>query len=394
MVSQIGDEFDFFIVTTDRDFGDSAPYPGVLTNQWVKVENALVYYTSPGVRGLRQIARLMTETPYDVLYLNSFFDPGFALKPLVARSLGLTSRKPVIIATRGEFSLGALALKHWKKKAYIAVLKKFQILHRVTWQASNEGEAADILRVMNRQDEIVKQRSITIASDFSEGVSIEASLQTDLNIYISPNLPSGVGGTRPTPSRAQRHAGQPLRLCFLSRIARMKNLDYALRVLAEVREPVRFSIYGPEEDASYWFECRQLINALPANISVEVCGSVEHQHVLATMAQYDLFFLPTRGENFGHVIHEALRAGTPVLISDQTPWHQLEDRAVGWAFPLAEPASFARAIEEVARWSVECANATAERASSYAKEVSSNDDVRQANVGLFRDVLSANAANR
>ena len=35
--------------------------------------------------------------------------------------------------------------------------------------------------------------------------------------------------------------------------------------------------------------------------------------------EYDLLFLPTKGENFGHVILESMSAGTPVLISDTTP---------------------------------------------------------------------------
>ncbi|UUZ68378.1 glycosyltransferase [Polaromonas sp. P2-4] len=219
-----------------------------------------------------------------------------------------------------------MALKRWKKWPYIAALKQFQILERANWQASSEREAADIFRVMKSQSQIVKQHDVRIASDFVEGVSKDAPPASSWNIHIAPNLPGESGGTGPAGKRVPRLAGQPLRVCFLSRIAPMKNLDYALRVLAQVREPVRFSIYGPQEDVAYWLECQRLIDALPANIAVEVRGSVEHQHVATALTQHDLFFLPTRGENFGHVIHEALRAGMPVLISDQTPWRHLEQR--------------------------------------------------------------------
>ena len=55
------------------------------------------------------------------------------------------------------------------------------------------------------------------------------------------------------------------------------------------------------------------------------------------MAANDLFFLPTRGENFGHVIAEALSVGTPVLISDQTPWRKLAAVGLGHDLPLAVP---------------------------------------------------------
>ena len=36
--------------------------------------------------------------------------------------------------------------------------------------------------------------------------------------------------------------------------------------------------------------------------------------------------MPTRGENFGHAIFESLQVGTPVLLSDQTPWrHNIQN---------------------------------------------------------------------
>jgi glycosyltransferase involved in cell wall biosynthesis len=130
----------------------------------------------------------------------------------------------------------------------------------------------------------------------------------------------------------------------------MKNLKYALQVLTEVTRPVRFSIYGPKEGEKYWIECERLMAALPNHVRAIYCGVVEHSRIVETFAEHDLFFFPTRGENFGHVIHEALRAGTPVLVSDQTPWTDLENNGIGVALPLAEPGRFARAIDDAADW--------------------------------------------
>ena len=65
-----------------------------------------------------------------------------------------------------------------------------------------------------------------------------------------------------------------------------------------------------------------------------------------TLAAYHLFLLPTRGENFGHVILEALSAGCPVLISDQTPWRGLESSGIGWALPLTEPERFRAVLNQ------------------------------------------------
>jgi glycosyltransferase involved in cell wall biosynthesis len=60
-----------------------------------------------------------------------------------------------------------------------------------------------------------------------------------------------------------------------------------------------------------------------------------------------LFFFPTKGENYGHVIAEALEAGCPVLISDQTPWSDVGDFDAGWSFSLDNKEGFLDAIKEL-----------------------------------------------
>ncbi|MBK8317250.1 MAG: glycosyltransferase family 4 protein [Betaproteobacteria bacterium] len=139
-----------------------------------------------------------------------------------------------------------------------------------------------------------------------------------------------------------------LRVCFLSRIAPMKNLDYALKVLAHVKAPVQFHIYGPKELPAYWEECEALIRQLPPNVLVTYGGSVENSQVRSVIAMHDLFFVPSRGENFGHVFMEALSAGVPILVSDKTPWRDLKEQKLGWDISLEQLDEFVRAVEEAA----------------------------------------------
>jgi len=75
--------------------------------------------------------------------------------------------------------------------------------------------------------------------------------------------------------------------------------------------------------------------------------------VHGTMKAYHLFVLPTLGENYGHVIYEALSAGDPVLISDQTPWRGLEKEKAGWDLPLKEKDKFKNALRQAAAWNQE-----------------------------------------
>lgn len=83
---------------------------------------------------------------------------------------------------------------------------------------------------------------------------------------------------------------------------------------------------------------------LPSNILVSYKGSVSYDKVSDIFENYHLFFLPTHGENFGHVILESLSSGCPVLISDQTPWRDLENYGCGWALPLNAPEAFKEVI--------------------------------------------------
>lgn len=131
----------------------------------------------------------------------------------------------------------------------------------------------------------------------------------------------------------------------------MKNLNYALQVLTTVTENIQFDIYGPLEDQGYWAECESLISHLPDNVSISYCGSVMPADVQNTFSQYDLFFFPTKGENYGHVIAESVSMGTPVLLSDQTPWKNLENDGLGWDLPLGSPFAFSEKLDQIAKLS-------------------------------------------
>src|SRR3546814_2088771 len=61
-------------------------------------------------------------------------------------------RSTVILAPRGEFSQGALAIKPMKKQAFIAASRVTGLHRSVIWQASTEIEADDIRRTMHTHD--------------------------------------------------------------------------------------------------------------------------------------------------------------------------------------------------------------------------------------------------
>lgn len=320
LVENLGDEFTFLVVTRDRDLGETIPYEQAGNDDWHEMGKAKVRYLGPKRQSLRVIARLLRETPHDILYLNSVWDRYFTTLPLLILRFGGAPRpRRVILSPRGEFSPGALKLRHIVKKAYLWLTKSVGLYEGTIWQASTPLEAQNIRQIMGMSGNQI----INVASD----------------------LPRKFQGD---PQKQIVSRQGMLRIVFLSRISPMKNLNFALQVLREVRANITFTIYGPKEDAEYWQICSGLIDALPNNVRVKVAGAVPSIDVVSTFAEHDLFFLPTLGENFGHVIIEAFQGGLPALISDRTPWRNLEGQSLGADLSLDHPEAFVAWIENYA----------------------------------------------
>ena len=350
-------EFDFKLLTADRDLGDTASYPDVSTATWYGVGNAQVNYLSPSERDFRAICRAISQTEHDLLYLNSFFASWATIFPLLGRQLGLVPRKPLLLAPRGEFSKGALALKANKKKAYLLAAKHLGLLRDVQWHASTEFEAEDIARTIG----------------------------TDAQIFIASDLPDQPPAVLPDGPRD----GDPvLHIVFLSRISPKKNLEYAIDTLTHARVRVQFNIYGPAEDLDYWTRCQAKLKAMPRNVTWTYHGAVPPDEVPNIMRSNDLFFLPTHGENFGHVIAEALSMGTRVLLSDQTPWRELTSRGLGNDISLSKHEKFLEVIKELAYQAPEerliCRKTIH---SKYLEFLHKNDDINM-NLEMFRRAVS------
>ena len=65
---------------------------------------------------------------------------------------------------------------------------------------------------------------------------------------------------------------------------------------------------------------------------------------LKLLKQNHFLMLPTLGENFGYVILEALAAGSPVLIGDQTIWTKIDERRAGWSMSVGNPTLWTQTI--------------------------------------------------
>lgn len=360
IVQFLGDEFEFSILTSDRDLGDSSSYPDIPTDRWIRFGKAKVRYCSPAMLRGPALAATLSQTPHDLLYLNSFFSFRFSIVPLLAQRMKLSPAAPTVLAPRGEFSAGALALKSHKKKAFIRIGSAIGLFSSLHWHASTAHEARDITA------------AIGVGAD---------------RLSIASNLTAPLPDT--LPQHTPRVPGDPLRVVFVSRISPKKNLEFALKVMSGINFPIHFSIVGPEEDAAYYSRCKELAQLVPSNIFVQWVGGIPAEQIPQLMSNHDLLFLPSLGENFGHVIAEALGAGTPVLLSDTTPWRGLTELGVGYDLPLDQPDLFRKALYDKWRQSQAQASEMRTRASSYARERQRNGADVEANRTLFHTALAA-----
>ena len=233
----------------------------------------------------------------DYIYLNGIFSPFFFFIPLCYFKI-VHSKITIVIAPRGMLQSGALAIRPRKKIYYLGILKSLGMLQNNLWHATDEQECEDIKNQIGPNSKII----------------------------IAPNIPK-----QPIAAlQIIKKEHQVVKLVFLSLITEKKNLHLILESLKVSNQEVIFDIYGPIKDYIYWDFCKKLINELPSNIKVTYKGAIEPPFVQQTLQKYHALILPSKGENFGHAIYEALSVGRPIIISHFTPWNNLKEVTAGW----------------------------------------------------------------
>ena len=145
LVEALAADFSFSVVTSASDDPATGPMQSIQPSRWSTFGHAMIWYESKHRMPARTAAKRLRETQPRLVYLNSLFDYRFAILPLLIVRM-LFWKVPVVLAPRGELSAGALAFKHYKKRAFIAAFRLLKLHQAVTWHASTSHEKADIER--------------------------------------------------------------------------------------------------------------------------------------------------------------------------------------------------------------------------------------------------------
>ena len=145
---------------------------------------------------------------------------------------------------------------------------------------------------------------------------------------VAQNLPS------PWPEENPERPADVWQVAVVGRVHRVKNLHFGLRALLRAESDRRVCVHfiGPIEDAEYRQELKDLAQTNPA-VEVAFVGGVPPSELPQHFHGAHYLLSATTQENFGHAIVEAWAHGCPVLISDRTPWRDLEANGIGWDWP-------------------------------------------------------------
>ncbi len=264
---------------------------GIETGKWIDYNaDSKVWYATPGNVSDELVQQVGKINP-DALFIVGIFSWHFNMVPLL-----FTKVAKKILSVRGMLHPGALGQKKIKKRLYLAAFKIRGMHKKIVFHATDNAEAE------------------FIRSEFGE----------DVNVHVASNFPRNIGWKQPIPKQAGR-----LEMISIGLISPMKNILLVLGALQHSDDDINYKIYGPIKDMEYWQQCLQLVKTLPSNIKVEYHGEIPPAGIPALLHASHVFILPSKSENFGHAIYEALSSGRPVITSNTTPWNDLQPASAG-----------------------------------------------------------------
>lgn len=150
----------------------------------------------------------------------------------------------------------------------------------------------------------------------------------DLPCSVIPN-----GTEMPLEADEVRAPHEVRRVLFLGRIHPLKGLDMLLeawrRVFGEEAKGWELVIRGPDE-RGLRAELERRADRLGISGSVIFQEGVYGADKWKVIRSADCFILPTRSENFGIAVAEALACEVPAICTEGAPWRELNTEQCGW----------------------------------------------------------------
>lgn len=209
--------------------------------------------------------------------------------------------KPYAMMPRGSFSPQRLKISSWKKRLAGVLDRHYARRSRAIW-ATAEAEASEIAAYLPG----VKTAVFPIGLDVSS---------------------YSIAETKPE--------GEKI-LLYMSRISPIKGLDMLAEVWGRARpRGWKLVIAGPD-DRGYAGTMKKLYAHACEPGSYEFRPAVFGPGKSRLLCSASAFVLPTRNENWGIAVAEAMASGLPVICTKGAPWQCLEAERAGWWTDVSE----------------------------------------------------------
>ena len=236
---------------------------------------------------------LSSHIGYDLYHANGLWTCPTHFTAEIAKK----QNKPCVIAPHGMLYPQALQVSAWKKKIVSTVFQRKDLETASCLQATCMAELEHI-RAFGLNNPVAV---------IPNGLVIDDSLE----IHKTSN--------------------SVRRFAFVGRLNRIKNVDLLLSAWSKLGDKTRnceLLIIG-DGDTAYKKELEEFATANKLN-NVRFLGFIMGKDLQKLVHSIDFQILPSKSENFGMVVPEALIQGIPVIASKGTPWSDLETFDCGW----------------------------------------------------------------
>ncbi len=210
---------------------------------------------------------------------------------------------PLVISPRGMMSSWAWH-HHRRRKTWASrLLHPGALKAAAGWHATSDAEAADIRALGFTQPICVAGNGVTLPTE---------SQLAEARTFWLGEFPDAA--TRPVALYYGRFHSKKRVLDLIDLWQKLAPPEWTL---ALVGIPSEYTVRELENYAA-----RQ-----PGSNRIEVFDGTNTPPPYAIAS---LFLLPSHSENFGLTVAESLASGVPALVTDTTPWQDMNGRGVGW----------------------------------------------------------------
>jgi glycosyltransferase involved in cell wall biosynthesis len=280
----------------------------VTTNILTDVNGYPVKYYNETIVGkfswslFRQIKKDIKEA--DVIHIQGLFSTPTPIALYWANKY----KKKIILTPHGTLGSWCLARKGLQKRWWLNYLIT-PYLNSITWHATAEREKEEILKVYPSANVTV----ITNGTYLDEYANYSKLTGSDFALKF--------GGT---PAKVSKI------IVSMGRLQKVKGFDILIRSFNEVLKKYPDAmLFIAGEDEGERDKLIALTKQLNLSSRVIFTGMISGHNKTDFYANADVFVLPSHTENFGMVYAESLAAGTPIVASTNTPWHEVEEAGCG-----------------------------------------------------------------